>query len=170
MDLGGYPVVAKTPKGRQGGGVVLVDSPATAAFIMLNLPTQYEGIEAQEYVHHEGRQDIRAFVLGSRVIGAMTLTPSDGDFRSNIHLNGRGRAASIGSELSALAVRSAKALGLEIAGIDLVVDANGTAKVIEGNYSPGFKGLEVASGRDVAKEIIGYVTKSIRSKVWKSRS
>ncbi len=155
--LGGYPVVAKTLASRQGSGVVLVESPATAEFIIHNLLDKTRGLLIQEYMPPQGRRDIRAFVLGDRVIGAMELTPKSADFRSNIHLTGRGRAVRLGQELTELAINSTRALGLEISGTDIIVDGDGTAKVVEVNYSPGFRGLEAATGLDIASQIVQYV-------------
>lgn len=156
--IGGYPVVAKTLSSRQGTGVVLVDSPATAEFIIENLLDKSRGLLVQEYISPQGRKDLRAFVLGKGVIGAMELSPRGGDFRSNIHLTGRGRPVRLGQGLTELAVSSTRCLGLEISGADIIVDANGTAKVVEVNYSPGFRGLEASTGLDIASQIVRYVT------------
>ena len=156
--LGGYPVVAKMPSGRQGNGVMLVESRATASFVMTHLQDNARGILVQEYIPPDGRTDIRAFVLGERVLGAMSLEPGPGDFRTNIHLTGQGRGLTLGRTFSKLAVRSSRALGLEISGVDIILQENGSPKVIEVNYSPGFRGLEQATGMDIANRIIHYVT------------
>ena len=161
-NLGGYPVVAKTASSRQGAGVVLVQSAVTAEFIMQNLLVKGQGLLVQEFIPPHERKDIRAFVLGSKVIAAMEMEPRAKDFRSNIHLGGRAKAVTLSRELTELAVRSTQALGVEISGTDIIVDHNGTAKVIEVNYSPGFKGLEASSGLDIASEIIQYVSQSHR--------
>ena len=84
------------------------------------------------------------------------MTPLAGDFRSNIHLTGQGKGLTLDRDLSELAIRSAEVLGLEIAGTDIIVDKEGTPKIIEVNYSPGFRGLEQATGVDIASRIIGY--------------
>ena len=162
--LGGYPVVAKMPSSRQGSGVVRVDSAIIAEFVMGNLQDNSRGVLVQEYVAPEGRKDVRAFVLGGQVVGAMELRPNSGDFRSNIHLTGLGRGVTLDPGLSDLAIGSAKALGLEIAGTDILVDKDGTPKVIEVNYSPGFRGLEEATGSDIASRIIGYVGNKLAGK------
>lgn len=154
--LGGYPVVAKPPAGRQGSGVVLVDSPVTAAFVMENLQDLSKGLIVQEYMAPGPRKEIRAFVIGGRVAGAMELVPTPGDFRSNIHLGGQGKGISLDRRLAEMAVRSASLLGLEIAGLDIMTGDDGVPKVIEVNYSPGFRGLEEATGLDIAGEIISY--------------
>jgi len=155
--LGGYPVVAKMPSSRQGSGVVLVESKVVAEFVMHNLQDNSRGLLVQEYIAPRGRREIRAFVIGDRVTGAMELIPNPDDFRSNIHLVGQGKGVTLDPKLSELAVRSAKILGLEIAGTDIIVGEDGAPRVIEVNYSPGFRGLEKATGLDIASEIVGYV-------------
>ncbi|MCF8145050.1 MAG: RimK family alpha-L-glutamate ligase [Deltaproteobacteria bacterium] len=159
--LGGYPVVAKMPSSRQGQGVLRIDSAITSDFVMENLQDNSRGVLVQEYLIPENRRDIRAFVVGGEVVAAMELTPLAGDFRSNIHLTGSGKGLTLDEELSELAVRSAEVLGLEIAGTDIIVDKEGTPKIIEVNYSPGFRGLEQATGVDIASRIIGYVSHKI---------
>jgi len=154
-DLGGCPVVVKMPSSRQGSGVARVDSSIFSDFIMGNLQDNSHGVIVQAYVPPEGRRDIRAFVMGGEVVGAMELRPRKGDFRSNIHLTGEGKTATLDRGLSSLAIRSAEALGLEIAGTDIVVTQDGTPYIVEVNYSPGFRGLEAATGLDIASRIIG---------------
>jgi ribosomal protein S6--L-glutamate ligase len=163
--LGGYPVVAKMPSSRQGSGVVRVDSPINSEFIMENLQDNSRGVLVQEYVAPEGRRDIRAFVVGGQVAGAMELRPLEGDFRSNIHLTGLGKGIQLGQDMSELAVRSAGVLGLEIAGIDIIADKKGNPKIIEVNYSPGFRGLEAATGLDIASRIIGHAVDTVAERV-----
>ena len=162
--LGGYPVVAKMPSSRQGNGVIRVTSRATASFVMHNLQDNTRGILVQEYIPPEGRTDIRAFVLGDRVLGAMALEPGPADFRTNIHLTGQGQMMALNPSLSKLAVQASCTLGLEISGVDIILDKNGFPKVLEVNYSPGFRGLEQATGIDIARRIIHHVTaKKLRS-------
>ncbi|OQY47264.1 MAG: hypothetical protein B6240_06145 [Desulfobacteraceae bacterium 4572_87] len=156
--LGGYPVVAKMPSSRQGNGVVLVESRSTSSFVMNNLQDNTRGILVQKYIPPEGRTDIRAFVLGDRVLGAMALKPNPGDFRTNIHITGQGRMLALTPGLSKLAVTSSRSLGLEISGCDIILQKNGSPKVIEVNYSPGFRGLEHSTGMDIAEQIIHFVT------------
>jgi len=163
--LGGYPVVAKMPSSRQGSGVALVESKVTAEFIMHNLQDNSRGLLIQEYIAPIGRREIRAFVIGDRVAGAMELMPNPDDFRSNIHLAGQGKGMILDPKLSDLAVRSAKVLGLEIAGTDIIVGEDGAPRIIEVNYSPGFRGLEKVTGLDVAAGIIGYVEDKLRGKL-----
>ncbi|GAI93448.1 unnamed protein product, partial [marine sediment metagenome] len=104
-----------------------------------------------------GRQDIRVLVIGGKVAGAMELRPKEGDFRANYHLSRESRPRDLTSELEGIALKAAAAVGLEIAGVDLIVDQNDRVNVIEVNYSPGFKGLEAATGLDIAGLIVDYV-------------
>jgi ribosomal protein S6--L-glutamate ligase len=166
--LGGYPVVAKMPSSRQGSGVVRIDSAVTSEFVMENLQDNSRGVLVQEYLTPKDRRDIRAFVVDGGVVGAMELRPNLGDFRSNIHLTGLGKRVRLDRDLSELAIRSANVLGLEIAGTDILVDKNGAPKVIEVNYSPGFRGLEAATGLDIASRIIGYAVDKSAGRVCKS--
>lgn len=154
--LGGYPVVAKTPNSRQGEGVVLVETPFAAGFILHNLTDKRQGLLVQEYLPPRNRRDLRAFVLGDRVVAAMALRPDNGDFRSNIHLKGHGEPAALDREQAALAVRATRALGLEISGTDIIM-VNGSPKILEVNYSPGFRGLEAVVGQDIACQVIDYL-------------
>lgn len=115
------------------------------------------GILVQEYVPPEGRRDYRVLVIGRRVAGAMLLQPALNDFRANVHLGGEGSAVDLSEEISDMAVRAASAIGLEIAGVDLMVAADGKHFVNEVNYAPGFRGLEAATGKDIAGAMIEYV-------------
>jgi ribosomal protein S6--L-glutamate ligase len=158
--LGGYPVVVKTPNSRQGKGVMLVESSLTAQSIIDKLQAKKQGLLVQEFIGLQGREDIRAFVLGDKVIGAMTLKPRRGDFRSNVHQKGSAKFITLNKKLKELAIESSRALGLEISGPDIILYGNGKPRVIEVNYSPGFKGLEAATGLDIASGIIRYVTQT----------
>lgn len=164
--LGGYPVVVKMPSSRQGAGVARVGSRVTAEFIMHNLQDITKGLLIQEYVPSPGRLDIRAFVLGGRVLGAMALRPGNGDFRSNIHLTGSGKPMILDRMLRQLAIQAAQSVGLEIAGVDMMVGEAGQGKVIEVNYTPGFRGLEKATEMDIATQIIQYAAHEARGERW----
>jgi ribosomal protein S6--L-glutamate ligase len=155
--LGGYPVVVKPLSGRQGQGVTLVESPLTAKFLISHLLDKRKGMLIQEYIPPKGRTDIRVIVLGGHVAGAMELRPRQGDFRANIHLKGQSNPATLSRDLEQIAISSAKILGLEISGIDIIINHNANVKVLEVNYSPGFKGLEACTGVDMAGMIIGHV-------------
>ena len=154
--LGGYPVVVKSLQSRQGAGVALVQSSHMAEFVLNNLQDMSRGLIVQEYIPVRSRKDIRAFVIGNRVVSAMELRPNADDFRSNIHLTGCGKPFDPDPQLFGLAVRSSRALGLEISGVDIIVDERKESRVIEVNYSPGFRGIEAATGVDIASQIIEY--------------
>ena len=158
--FGGFPVIVKTLNSRQGRGVTLVESIQMAEFITENILGRGMGLLVQEFIPPEKRKDIRVLVLGGRVVGAMELEPRDGDFRSNIHLKGKSSPLALEGHLKELAIRSSRIMGLEISGADIIVDAHGSAKVIEVNYSPGFRGLEAATGLDIASLIVTYVTEN----------
>jgi ribosomal protein S6--L-glutamate ligase len=162
VELGGYPVVVKMPASRQGQGVALVDSKVTAGFITANLPITTTGLLVQEYIPPETRRDIRAFVIGGELVAAVELRPRKGDFRSNIHQGGNGTRLTPGGDLTILSLRASRALGLEIAGIDMMIRHDGRIQVSETNYSPGFKGLEDITGIDIASRIIAFVVKRDR--------
>ncbi|MFW6081540.1 MAG: ATP-grasp domain-containing protein [Desulfosalsimonas sp.] len=154
--LGGYPLVAKKPSGRQGAEVFLLHGPRDAELAVSNHLEPGVGLILQQFIAPEGRRDLRVLVMGGKVFAAMELEPNAGDFRSNFHVSGQSRAAALSSELEKTAVRSALAVGLDIAGVDLIIDKHGAPWVIEVNYSPGFRGLEQATGKDVAGAIIDF--------------
>ena len=160
-DLGGYPVVVKQVSRRQGSGVLKIDSDAMARAIILDHlekpQKERQGLLIQRYLPPFSRQDIRVLIVGKRGVGAQALTPMPGDFRANFHLGGRSRLFEMTPEIEDLSIRAAEAVGLDIAGIDLMVAKGGTPQVGEVNYAPGFKGLEAATGRDIAGEIIDFV-------------
>ncbi|MFP3980189.1 MAG: RimK family alpha-L-glutamate ligase [Desulfobacterales bacterium] len=154
--LGGFPVVAKKLRGRQGAEVFLLTSRQDAERIVDAHLEPGKGILLQAFIAPEGRRDLRLLVIGGNVAAAAEFFPKPGDFRSNFHLGGNIRAVSISGDIEKLAADSSRAVGLDIAGVDLVVDAAGAPWVIEVNYSPGFRGLEAATGRDIAAEIIDF--------------
>jgi ribosomal protein S6--L-glutamate ligase len=161
-EIGGYPVVVKVPNSTQGKGVILIESSLAAQSIIDKLQAKKQGLLVQEFIDSPGREDIRAFVLGDKVIGAMTLKPKGGDFRSNIHQKGMAKVTALNKRLKEIAIESSRALGLEISGSDIILDGDGKPKVIEVNYSPGFKGLEAVTGLDIASKIVQYVTQNER--------
>ena len=150
------PVVVKPISGRQGSGIVCLQ-PGQA------LPDESKaeldngrGLLLQAFIAPEMRQDVRALVVGETVVGAMALTPRSGEFRANFHLGSASQPIRLPSETAAMAVKAARAVGLAIAGVDLMLLKNNRCLVIEVNYAPGFRGLEQATGLDVAGAIIDY--------------
>ena len=158
--LEGYPVIVKTLNSMQGRGVMLAESAGTAEFITANSGNRSGGLLVQKYIPSHKRRDIRVFVTGKKAVAAMELKPREGDFRSNISLGGKSRPLALDRELEELAVQASTALGLEISGVDILLDAKGSPMVIEANYCPGFRGLEAATGLDIASRIVQYVAQS----------
>jgi ribosomal protein S6--L-glutamate ligase len=156
--LGGYPVVIKQVSSRQGEGVILVEETCNEQAVTRKHLDKRKGLLVQRFIPPEGRQDIRVLVVGRNIVGAMELHPKKGDFRANYHLSKESRPRDLTPEVTRVALKAVNAVGLEIAGVDLIVDNNGRVSVIEVNYSPGFKGLEAATGLDIAGRIVGYVT------------
>jgi ribosomal protein S6--L-glutamate ligase len=154
--LGGYPVVAKQPCGMGGDGVVKIDSADQARACVETLLDPGKGLVVQPFFSPAGRVDARLLVIGGQVTGAMKLLPAAGDFRTNIHQNSRATAFDPPAAWADMAVAAAKACCLEIAGIDMVVQDKEPPCVLEVNYSPGFRGLEAATGIDIAVKIIAY--------------
>lgn len=158
--LGGYPVVIKQASGRVGQGVFLVKTEHQARLILHNTLETGKGMLVQRFIPPEDRLDIRVLVIGGNVAGAMKLKPKPGDFRSNFHLTRKSWPVGLPAEWEQIALKAADAIGLEIAGVDLIVDGSKKVHIIEINYSPGFTGLEAATGLDIAGRIIDYVVET----------
>ncbi|HSW91573.1 MAG TPA: RimK family alpha-L-glutamate ligase, partial [Candidatus Saccharimonadales bacterium] len=156
--LGGMPVIIKLASGTHGNGVVLAETRKAAksvlqAFYLTN--DDGTNILLQEFVEESAGTDIRAFVVGSRVIASMKRQSLDDDFRSNLHKGGEGTIVKLTEEEQKMVIKAAKAMGLSVAGVDLMRSKRGPL-VLEVNASPGF-GIEKVTGRDVAGPIIDYV-------------
>ncbi len=156
FELGGFPVVIKPVSSRQGEGVTLVKTGGQLQEAGKGLDRR-SGLLVQQFIPPEGRKDLRVVVIGEKIAGAAEFTPVPGDFRGNFHLSQKSRAVTPNPEILDLAITSAKRLGLEIAGVDLLVDAQKRPFVMEVNYSPGFRGLEAATGHDIAGEMVRYL-------------
>jgi len=157
--VGGAPLVAKLLEGTQGIGVVLCETRKAAesvleAFMGLNV-----SILVQEYIKEAGGADIRCFVVGDKVVAAIKRQAKPGEFRSNLHRGGSAELIKITPQERAVAVRSAKIMGLNVAGVDLLRSNHGPA-VMEVNSSPGLEGIETATGKDVAGMIIQFLEKN----------
>jgi len=155
--IGGYPVVLKHPSGRQGEGIRLADTPEDGRRQLTELLDPRLGVMVQRFIPPEDRRDIRVLTVGRKMAGAMALRPAEGDFRANFHLTGRSRPVDVWPEMEDMATGAAAALDLEIAGVDLLVDSDQRLWIIEVNYAPGFRGLEAATGLDVAGIMVDYI-------------
>lgn len=148
-EVGGPPVVLKLTHGTQGVGVMLADSQHAVESMLDTLWSLGQTILIQEFIAESSGRDIRALVMGGRVVAAMRRRAKLGEFRSNIHRGGEGSPVELDPEYARVAVLSASVVGLEIAGVDLLESRLGP-RVIEINASPGFEGLEQATGLDIA--------------------
>jgi ribosomal protein S6--L-glutamate ligase len=152
-EVGGLPAILKLIQGTQGVGVMIVHSEAEVTSILGTLWELGQEILLQEFVAESKGRDLRGLVVGERVVGAMRREAKRGEFRSNLHRGGAGTAITLPSEYAEAAVRAAQVLGLDVAGVDLLESKDGPM-VLELNSSPGFEGLEKATGLDIASEIV----------------
>ena len=155
--VGGLPVVIKVTQGTQGQGVFLRHTIREARNLVQGLLLTGRAVLIQEYIAESHGKDIRALVVGDRVVASMRRKARGREFRSNYHLNGTVEKVDLPPEYEEAACRAARVLGLHIAGVDLLEARNGPL-VLEVNSSPGLEGIEKASGVNVAGEIIDYVT------------
>lgn len=156
--LGGTPVIIKLARGTHGNGVVLAESKKAAKSVLQAFYLTNEdgtNILLQEFVKESAGTDIRAFVVGGRVVASMKRQSLDDDFRSNLHKGGEGTIVKLTEEERKMAIKAAKAMGLHVAGVDMMRSERGPL-ILEVNASPGF-GIETVTGRDVATPIIEYV-------------
>ncbi len=159
--IGKAPFVLKLLEGTQGKGVVLAETKKAAESVMMAFQNIAANILVQEFVPEAKGADIRLFVVGNKVLAAMKRQAGEGEFRSNLHMGGHGVKVKITPLERKIAVRSAKALGLRVAGVDILRTANGP-EVIEVNSSPGLEGIETVTGKDVAGTIVDYIERHAR--------
>lgn len=166
----GLPVIIKLASGTHGNGVVLADTKKAAksalqAFYLYN--EDGTNILLQEYIKESAGTDIRAFVVGSKVVASMKRQSLDDDFRSNLHKGGEGTIIKLTDAEKKMAVKAAKAMGLHVAGVDLMRSARGPL-VLEVNASPGF-GIEKITKRNIAGKIIEYVEYNALRRIHKDK-
>lgn len=156
--LGGAPVIIKLARGTHGNGVVLAESKKAAKSVLQAFYLANEdgtNILLQEFVKESAGTDIRAFVVGGRVVASMKRQSLDDDFRSNLHKGGEGTTIKLTEEERKMAIKAARAMGLNVAGVDMMRSERGPL-ILEVNASPGF-GIEKVTNRNVASAIIEYV-------------
>lgn len=161
--LGGTPVIIKLARGTHGNGVVLAESKKAAKSVLQAFYLSNEdgtNILIQEFVKESAGTDIRAFVVGGRVVASMKRQSLDDDFRSNLHKGGEGTIIKLTEEERKMAIKAAKAMGLNVAGVDMMRSDRGPL-ILEVNASPGF-GIEKVTGRDVATPIIEYIERNAK--------
>ena len=167
---GGVPVIIKLARGTHGNGVVLAETKKAAKSVLQAFYLQNEdgtNILVQEFIEESAGTDIRAFVVGGRVVASMKRQSLDDDFRSNLHKGGEGAVVKLTEEERKMAVRAARAMGLSVAGVDMMRSARGPL-VLEVNASPGF-GIEKITKRDVATPIIEYIEQNAKRRPKKDK-
>lgn len=165
---GGAPIVIKLLEGTQGIGVVLADSNRSAKSVVEAFRGAGVNILLQEFIKEAGGTDIRAIVVGGKVVAAMKRTGAEGEFRSNLHRGGSAQVIKLTPEERSTAIRSAKSLGLNVCGVDML-RANHGPVVMEVNSSPGLEGVEKATGLDIAGKIIDYIEKNAKPNATKTK-
>ncbi|WP_369599946.1 30S ribosomal protein S6--L-glutamate ligase [Hahella sp. SMD15-11] len=160
--VGGAPLVIKLLEGTQGIGVVLAETRKAAESVIEAFMGLKANILVQEFIKEAGGADIRCLVVGDKVVAAMKRQAQAGEFRSNLHRGGSAQIIRITPEERSTAVRAAKIMGLNVAGVDILRSNHGPV-VMEVNSSPGLEGIESATGKNVAALIYAHLEKAIQS-------
>jgi ribosomal protein S6--L-glutamate ligase len=158
--VGGAPVIIKLLEGTQGVGVILADSVNVAAAIIETLQTTKQNVLVQKFIAESRGRDIRAFVVGDRVVAAMRRVAQGQEFRSNVHRGGTSEVVELDDEYREIAVRATQILGLRVAGVDMLEGKEGPL-IMEVNSSPGLEGIEGATQLDVAGAVIDYIAAQV---------
>lgn len=165
---GGAPLVVKLLEGTQGIGVVLADTDRSVKSVIEAFRGAGVNILVQEFIKEAGGTDIRALVVGGKVIAAMQRKGAEGEFRSNLHRGGSAQTIKISPEERSTAIRAAKSMGLQVCGVDML-RANHGPVVMEVNSSPGLEGVEKATGIDIASKIIEHLEKNAKMGATKTK-
>jgi len=166
--VGGAPVVIKLLEGTQGIGVVLGETHKSAKSVIEAFHSAEINILVQQFVPEAEGRDIRAFVIGRKIVAAMERQGPEGEFRSNLHRGGSARAVELSSAEKSAALMSAQSMGLNVAGVDMLRAKKGPV-VMEVNSSPGLEGIEEASGKDVAKAMLEFLERAAKPGLTKTR-
>ncbi|MFP5577756.1 MAG: 30S ribosomal protein S6--L-glutamate ligase [Acidimicrobiia bacterium] len=159
--VGGAPLIVKLIEGTQGVGVVLAETKKAAESVIAAFRQLDANILVQEFIKEAKGADIRAFVIGGRVVASMRRQGAPGEFRSNLHQGGYAEKIKLTPEERSTAVRAAKTMGLNVCGVDLLRSNHGPV-VMEVNSSPGLEGIEQTTGIDVAGKVIEFIEKNAR--------
>jgi len=165
---GGAPLIIKVARGTHGNGVVLAETPKAAKAVMQAFYVEGVNFLVQEFVKESAGEDIRALVVGNRVVASVKRQSLDDDFRSNTHQGGVGIPVKLTDEEKKTALKAAKAMGLPICGVDMMRSANGPL-VLEVNSSASLKTPEAITKRDVATKIIEYIEQNAKRSNKKDR-
>jgi ribosomal protein S6--L-glutamate ligase len=166
--VGGAPVVVKLLEGTQGKGIVLAETRKAAESVVEAFRGLHANFLVQEFIAEASGADVRCFVIGEKVVASMQRQAAEGEFRSNLHRGGTAQLVKITPEERSTAVRAARIMGLNVAGVDILRSNHGPV-VMEVNSSPGLEGIENATGKDVADMIIEYIEKDARPGRTKTR-
>jgi ribosomal protein S6--L-glutamate ligase len=166
--VGGAPLVIKLLEGTQGIGVVLAETEQAAESVVEAFMGLRANILVQEYIKEAGGADIRCFVIGDKVVASMKRQAKPGEFRSNLHRGGTASLVRITPEERSTAVRAAKIIGLNVAGVDILRSKHGPL-VMEVNSSPGLEGIEAATGKDIAGQIIALIERNAPVRTTRTR-
>lgn len=157
--VGGTPVIIKLLEGTQGIGVILAETHNSAKSMIEAFMNLEANILVQEFIAEAKGADIRAFVVDGEIVGAMKRQGAEGDFRSNLHRGGKASVIQLSNEEKIIAINAVKAMGLDIAGVDMLQTKKGPL-VLEINSSPGLEGIEGATKVDIAGKIIAYIERN----------
>ncbi len=172
QDIGSFPIILKSLTGSHGSGVSIVESKRGLKSLLdlLTSNNSSQPIMIQEYIRESSGKDIRVFIVGKRIVGAMErIATKKGEFRSNFHLGGRVRVAEMSRKEKDIAFAAVQACKLDIAGVDILRTKTGP-KVLEVNSNPGLEGITEATGRDIAGEIIKYTVKKAKQHLKKQKT
>ncbi|MCH6236762.1 30S ribosomal protein S6--L-glutamate ligase [Cognataquiflexum rubidum] len=167
--VGGAPLIIKLLEGTQGLGVVLAETKKAGQSVIEAFHGLKARIIVQEFIKEAKGADIRAFVVNGKVVGAMKRQGAEGEFRSNLHRGGIATVIKLSKEEKAAALSAAKALGLDIAGVDMLQSDRGPL-ILEVNSSPGLEGIEEATGVNIAGEIVKFIEEAVEKKINKKKS
>jgi len=156
--VGGAPLVIKLLEGTQGIGVVMAETQKAAESVIEAFMGLKANILVQEFIKEADGADIRCLVIGDKVVAAMKRQAKEGEFRSNLHRGGTSSLIRISPEERSIAVRAARTLGLNVAGVDLLRSSHGPV-IMEVNSSPGLQGIETSTEKDIAGMIIDFIEK-----------
>ena len=161
--LGDPPHVIKLNEGSQGQGVLLAEKRSASQSVIEAFRGLYANFLVQEFIREANGADIRCFVVGGKVVAAMRRQGREGEFRSNLHRGGSATPAELSAAEIDIALRAARVMSLNVAGVDLLRSRRGPL-VLEVNSSPGLEGIEAATGVDVGGEIIDYIVRRVRKR------
>jgi len=159
--VGGAPLVVKLCEGTQGRGVVLAETAKAAESVIEAFRELRAEFLVQEFIKEAGGSDIRCLVIGNKVVASMQRTAPEGEFRSNLHRGGSAQLVKLLPKERSTAIKAAQTMGLKVAGVDILRSSRGPL-IMEVNSSPGLEGIEGATGKDIATEIIKYIEENAR--------